>query len=170
LRFAVIWANICFSRTALMAEALMAKKAAPKAEPKKNGRPPHVPTPVSRRTVTLLASVGFNQQRIAANLEIDPVTLRLHYRRELDHSTEIMCANALVRLVKASSSGIGMASVKASIAILACRGGWKETSKVEVEQAGRGVTAVLDMLRAAEEGGLEELALADAEQAAGQVH
>jgi hypothetical protein len=56
-----------------------------------------VPTSVTRQTVTLLASVGFNQQRIAANLEISEPTLRAHYRRELDHSTEIMCANALVR-------------------------------------------------------------------------
>jgi hypothetical protein len=135
----------------------MAKKEAPKAEPPRIGRPPHVPTPLTKRTVVALASVGYNHLKIAAHLEIDTHTLRLRYRRELDHSTEIMCANALMRLVKASNAGTGMASVRASMAILGCRGGWRETSKLEIESTGRGVTAINAIISAARQAEADEL-------------
>jgi hypothetical protein len=90
--------------------------------------------------------VGFSQAKSAANLEITEPTLRLHYRRELDHATEIICGNALARQVKASNSGIGSVSVKASLAILVARGGWVERHKLDVDDHGKGLTTILKIV------------------------
>ena len=58
------------------------------------GRPEHVPDVKTRKHVLGMASIGFDQERIAAVIEIDPKTLRRHYRYELDHAADK--ANAMV--------------------------------------------------------------------------
>jgi hypothetical protein len=62
-----------------------------KKKPKKRskfpvGRPPHQPTAESRMKVWRTCATGGNQERIAAELGIDPKTLRAHYRYELDYA------------------------------------------------------------------------------------
>ena len=57
-------------------------------------RNPHEPTPASRQLVQLHATIGTTQETIASILGIDPKTLRLHYRVELDHATAQ--ANAVI--------------------------------------------------------------------------
>ena len=50
------------------------------------GRPAHKPGPVSRRQVEAMAAYGIPEADIARVMEIDPKTLRRHYRSELDLS------------------------------------------------------------------------------------
>ena len=50
------------------------------------GRKPHEPTKATRELVQLHAMVGTDQEAIADILEVDPKTLRKHYRKELDQS------------------------------------------------------------------------------------
>lgn len=45
---------------------------------------PHQPTKAQRDTVTMHAMIGTSQEDIARVIGIDPKTLRLHYREELD--------------------------------------------------------------------------------------
>jgi hypothetical protein len=48
------------------------------------GRSAHHPDPVQRRQVEAMAGYGVPEADIACVLEIDPKTLRRHYRKELD--------------------------------------------------------------------------------------
>ena len=47
------------------------------------GRPPHNPTPSSRRRVAICAGAGMSRSEIALALAIDRKTLTKHYRDEL---------------------------------------------------------------------------------------
>lgn len=49
-----------------------------------NGRPPHRPSDQQRRLVTTLYLAAWTQPQIAEQIGVSEVTLRLHYRRELD--------------------------------------------------------------------------------------
>lgn len=57
-------------------------------------KPEHEPTKATRELVSLHATMGTTQELIAGLLEIDPKTLRRHYRKELDHS--LAKANATI--------------------------------------------------------------------------
>ena len=50
----------------------------------KLGRPPAQPTPAQRELVKKMATWGLRQRYIASAINIDPKTLRKHYRKELD--------------------------------------------------------------------------------------
>jgi hypothetical protein len=52
------------------------------------GRPPHVPTDDSRRTVELMTMAGITQEGVARVLDISVDTLGRHYRTELDTSVD----------------------------------------------------------------------------------
>lgn len=49
--------------------------------------PPHSPTEETRAEVRALSGFGITQDDIARYLDIDPKTLRKHYREELDTGT-----------------------------------------------------------------------------------
>lgn len=50
-------------------------------------KPEHVPTKATRQLVEMHTAIGTPQEVIADILEIDPKTLRKHYRRDLDLAT-----------------------------------------------------------------------------------
>ena len=52
-----------------------------------SGRPAHVPTDSTRKTVQIHTMVGTTQEDVSRILGIDAKTLRRHYREELDLST-----------------------------------------------------------------------------------
>lgn len=56
------------------------------------GRPPYEPSAADRELVRDMVVVGVDQARIAAVLKIDPVTLRKHFRDELDLGMDHACA------------------------------------------------------------------------------
>ena len=91
------------------------------------GRPAHTPDPVLRRQVEALAGYGVPEAEIAAMVEIDPKTLRKHYRHELDHGHAKANAKVAENLYR-KATGDGRESVTAAIFWLKVRANWKETS------------------------------------------
>lgn len=100
--------------------------------------PPHAPTAESRAQVSALYSYGITQEEIARFLSIDPKTLRLHYRDELDSAH--VKANAKVgQFLFQNASGQTLGSgathsdcVRAAMFWAKTRMGWRETNGLEV--------------------------------------
>ena len=88
---------------------------------------PHEPDEKTRGMVEAMSSYGIPQEDIARVLDIDPKTLRLYYRYELD--TAGVRANAQVASMLYQKC---MRGETASITFwMKTRGGWKETIKNE---------------------------------------
>jgi hypothetical protein len=104
---------------------------APKAKQptRPRGKPAHQPTAQTIATVRAMVGVGYPHVVIARNIGISDVTLRLHYREVIDHAVEQMCAMVFANLHKISTTKNDNAGVQAGRYILACRAGWKETSR-----------------------------------------
>jgi hypothetical protein len=98
------------------------------------GRKAHRPDPVTRRQVETMAAYGIPEADIATVIEIDPKTLRRHYRKEL--STGHIKANTKVaENLYRKATGDGRESVVAAIFWLKTRARWKETTIHEVTEA-----------------------------------
>lgn len=82
----------------------------------------HNPDPAQRRQVEAMAAYGIPESEIAAVLELDPKTLRKHYRQELDHGETKANAQVAGFLFNAARSG----NVTAQIFWLKTRARWKE--------------------------------------------
>lgn len=95
------------------------------------GRPPHEPTEKSRATVKALSAYGIPQVQIARVLDIHEQTLRLYYRDELDLGA--IEANAKVAETL-YGQGVREGNTAALIWWTKSRMGWKETSRVEVDE------------------------------------
>jgi len=110
----------------------MRAKAATKAKrpQRKRGKPAHVPTAQTVATVKAMCSCGYSHAVIARCVGISDVTLRLHYRRELDHAVEAACAHVFANLLKIATTKDDNAGVQAARYILNCRAGWRETSRI----------------------------------------
>ena len=82
-----------------------------------------------RRLVRVMAGFGVPRDAIAQHLEIDPKTLRKHYRHELDRG--MVEAN-----VKVAQSLFAMATqgnnVAAAIFWMKARAGWREKNTLEI--------------------------------------
>ena len=90
-------------------------------------RKPHSPTDATRQTVQLHATVGTDQETIARVLDIDPKTLRKHYRDELDISRAKANATVGGALFNKAKSG----DTAAMIFWMKTQAGWKETTVTE---------------------------------------
>ena len=86
----------------------------------------HEPTPEQRHIVQLHATIGTPQEDIAKVIGIDPKTLRLHYRDELDLASAK--ANAVVGGALFNKAKAG--DTTAMIFWMKTRAGWKETHGV----------------------------------------
>jgi len=99
--------------------------------------PPHAPTPESRAQVSALYSYGIPQEEISRFLNIDPKTLRLHYRDELDSAH--VKANAKVgQFLFQNASGATLKDgathsdcVRAAMFWAKTRMGWRETQSID---------------------------------------
>ena len=94
---------------------------------------PFAPTDEQRKTVRVMSGFGIPQAGIAILLDIDPKTLRLHFRRELDRGSVEATAKVAQTLFQMATSGQNTA---ASIFWMKARAGWRE--KHEVQVAGPG--------------------------------
>lgn len=92
------------------------------------GRKPHKATEETRRTVEAMCSYGIPQPDIAAVIGIDPKTLRLYYREELDTATAKANARVAGVLYKKCLDDEDTASV---IFWLKTRAKWSETIKTQ---------------------------------------
>lgn len=100
------------------------RRGAPKG---KRGNPPFAATQEQRLTVAAMTAAGGTHAIIARHLAISEDTLERHFPDELKLGTEIMLAEIGGLVFKDA-----MAGCKASrFFILKCRGGWRETSRVE---------------------------------------
>ncbi len=99
--------------------------------------PPHAPTPESRAQVSALYSYGITQEEIARFIGIDPKTLRLHYRDELD-SAHIKANAKVGQFLFQNASGQTLGSgathsdcVRAAMFWAKTRMGWRETQSID---------------------------------------
>ena len=87
------------------------------------------PSEEQRRLVRAMAGFGIRQDDIAAHLEIDPKTLRKHFRRELDRGTVEANAKVAQSLFNMATQGNNVA---AAIFWMKARAGWREKHDLEV--------------------------------------
>jgi hypothetical protein len=90
------------------------------------GRPSYKPDETSRRQVQAMAGYGVPEADIARVLDIDPKTLRKHYRSELDLA-HVKANSAIAQSLFRKATGDGPQSVTAAIFWAKTRMGWKET-------------------------------------------
>ena len=106
------------------------------------GRKPHQPDPVARRQVEAMAAYGIPEADIATVIEIDPKTLRRHYRKELD-TGHIKANTRVAENLYRKATGDGRESVIAAIFWLKTRARWKETTVNEVTVTNDPLTRLL---------------------------
>ena len=87
------------------------------------------PTEDQRRTVRAMAGFGVPHDGIAILLEIDPKTLRRHFRRELDRGSVEATAKVAQTLFQLATVD---RNVGAAIFWMKARAGWREKHEVEV--------------------------------------
>ena len=95
------------------------------------GRPAHKPDPVTRRQVEAMAAYGIPETDIATVVEIDPKTLRRHYRKELD-TGHIKANTKVAENLYRRATGEGREAVTAAIFWLKARAQWKERTVSEI--------------------------------------
>lgn len=91
----------------------------------------HKPEPGQRKQVEAMSGYGVPEADIACVLEIDPKTLRRHYRKELDKG-HVKANSRVAESLYRRATTDGSQSVTAAIFWLKTRAGWKETSAHEV--------------------------------------
>jgi len=102
------------------------------------GCPPFAPTDEQRFQVRVLAFNGVPHERIAEILELRPIELTYHFRRELDLSEDVFLAQATAAIVELASqrNDLGIA-FKANELMLRTRSPrWREP-KVDVDSSPR---------------------------------
>ena len=97
-----------------------------------------------------MAGYGVPEADIATVLEVDPKTLRKHYRSELDKG-HIKATTKVAENLYRKATGEGREAVTAAIFWLKTRAGWKETTVSEVRHDAVDPIREL-MLRIAENG------------------
>jgi hypothetical protein len=99
------------------------------------GRRAHQPDPSQRKQVETMAGLGITEPDIALLLEIDPKTLRKHYRRELEIGHVKANAKISSNLFR-MASGSGREAATCAIFWCKTRLGWRE--RFDHEHAGQG--------------------------------
>ena len=120
-------------------------------------RNPHEPTDKTRAEVSALCSFGVPQSEIATYIGIDPKTLRLHYRSELDQAHTK--ANAAVgKFLYQNASGATLKDgashsdcVRAAMFWAKTRMGWRETQHIDHTTAGEAMQPTQVVIRAADD-------------------
>lgn len=85
------------------------------------------PTEEQRRTVRAMSGFGIPQESIATMLDIEPKTLRKHFRRELDRGSIEATTKVAQTLFSMATSG---QNVAAAIFWMKARAGWREKQEL----------------------------------------
>ena len=91
----------------------------------------HIPTDKSRQQVEMLSGYGVPQLDISIIMDMDDVTLRKHYRKELDLGKAKANAKIGQTLFQQAVAG----NFKAAQFWARCQMGWKEKSSIEITGA-----------------------------------
>src|SRR4051794_4276650 len=86
------------------------------------------PSAEQRKTVRALAGFGVPQDDIAAYIEIDPKTMRKHFRLDLDRGSLEATATVAQSLFQMATEGKNGAAV---IFWMKARAGWREKNSLE---------------------------------------
>ncbi len=89
------------------------------------------PTQEQRRLARAMAGLGLPQEQIALLLEIDPKTLRKHFRDDLDRGMAEANVKIAQSLFNMATTGNNVA---AAIFWMKARAGWREKHEVVVSQ------------------------------------
>lgn len=138
--------------------------------------PPFSPTEEQRELVRILAFNGTDHDRIAAVLEVRPIELAYHFRRELDLSEDYVLALATKSVweLAAQRNDLGVA-LRANTLMLQTRSArWREPKAVDADDEGKPVDrmSLLEVDRAIaelERRRRDHASVADAEAAAPDV-
>jgi len=104
----------------------------------------HEPTKATREVVKLHTMVGTDQRVIADILDIDPKTLRKHYRAELDQSKAKANATIGGALFNKAKSG----DTTAMIFWMKTQAGWRERQEIDHTSSDGSMTPMpLDMTK-----------------------
>ncbi len=103
------------------------------------------PTPEQRRTVRAMAGFGAPQDDIATFLDIDPKTLRKHFRIELDRGGIEATTKVAQSLFRMATEGNNVA---AAIFWMKARAGWRDRASVEHSVAGAPFAVISGVERA----------------------
>lgn len=127
------------------------KRIFPAYQGGKRGRPRFSPTDRQRQLVEHLAAVGIRQEQIARLLEnphtgrgIDPTTLRIHFREELDGGA-VKASFAVLSNLYQMATGRGPGAVSAAIFWAKTRCGWRESPRVDAPATASPPAAVTDL-------------------------
>lgn len=116
----------------------------------KRGRPPHKPTPTTRRKVTNAAAGGMAHEEIAIALGISRNTLEKHYEKELSTGALNRRAEVLDAMARTALKG-NVAAQKAFLALTPTLAAPPTTEKAEKqEKVGKKEQANRDAVTAAE--------------------
>lgn len=85
------------------------------------------PTEEQRRTVRAMSGFGIPQESIATMLDIEPKTLRKHFRREFDRGSIEATTKVAQTLFSMATSGQNTA---AAIFWMKARAGWREKQEL----------------------------------------
>jgi hypothetical protein len=88
------------------------------------------PSAEQRRTVRAMAGFGVPQDDIAVFLDVDPKTLRKHFRLELDRGSIEATTKVAQSLFRMATEGNNVA---AAIFWMKARAGWSEKQRIEHE-------------------------------------
>lgn len=103
------------------------------------------PTAEQRRTVRAMCGFGVPQTDIAVFLDIDPKTLRKHFREELDRGGIEATAKVAQSLFRMATEGNNVA---AAIFWMKARAGWRDRASVEHSVAGTPFAVISGVPRA----------------------
>ena len=126
-----------------MAFRTKAKRAAVAAAA--NGHPiTLVPTDEERRAVRVMVGAGLGQEDIARLLNISVDSLARHFRADLDAGNAAVLREVAGELFrKAMSDHPG--AVTAAIFWLKARGGWRDSTNVDLTSAGQPIGPIFNM-------------------------
>ena len=98
------------------------------------GKQQHHPTAEQRAMVEAMAGYGIPHDDIATVVGIDPKTLRVHYREQLDRGHVVANTKVAANLFKIAT-GTGREAVTAAIFWLKARAGWSEYAPPPAREA-----------------------------------
>lgn len=117
-----------------------------RANGRKGGRPPHVPTPALREKVRNLAIANTNQERIAAAIGLKIDALAKYYREELDSGLTDQIDEAVGILGKCMRSPDLKIALTAVIFFLKTRARFRETDEKDLNDMKINIAEIAEKL------------------------